>query len=106
MDEESLIKLIKNATCLIQPSLYEGFGIPPLEAMSLGTPVIVSDIPVFKEIYDRYPVIYFKKEMSMTSQNDGIKFSKSNIITRSKVKIFLQDHCKSYFVEVSDLTIL
>lgn len=74
LDEESLIKLIKNATCLIQPSLYEGFGIPPLEAMSLGTPVIVSDIPVFKEIYDRYPVIYFKKG----NVNDLSKMMESN----------------------------
>ncbi|MBR0140244.1 MAG: glycosyltransferase family 4 protein [Firmicutes bacterium] len=41
------------ARCLVflQPSFVEGFGIPPLEAMSLGRPVIVSDIPVFHEIY-------------------------------------------------------
>jgi len=31
-------------------SLYEGFGLPPLEAMACGTPVLVSDIPVFREI--------------------------------------------------------
>lgn len=33
------------------PSLYEGFGIPPLEALSVGAKVIVSDIPVFHEIF-------------------------------------------------------
>jgi len=39
------------ASIFVYPSLYEGFGIPPLEAMSCGTPVCLSDIPVFREIY-------------------------------------------------------
>ncbi|HCC36260.1 MAG TPA: glycosyltransferase family 1 protein, partial [Treponema sp.] len=41
-------------------SLYEGFGLPPLEAMTLGTHALVSDIPVFKEIYRDYPVVFFR----------------------------------------------
>jgi len=60
IDNVSLIGLIKNAYCLVQPSEYEGFGLPPLEALRLGTPVIVSDIPVFKELYHEFPVIFFK----------------------------------------------
>jgi glycosyltransferase involved in cell wall biosynthesis len=40
--EEHLPALYRNATVFIYPSLYEGFGLPPLEAMSSGTPVIVS----------------------------------------------------------------
>lgn len=43
--------LMKYSKAFIQPSLYEGFGIPPLEAMSAGANCIVSDIPVFREIY-------------------------------------------------------
>lgn len=39
------------ATVFVYPSLYEGFGIPPLEAMACGTPVCLSSIPVFHEIY-------------------------------------------------------
>lgn len=39
-----------NAELFVYPSLYEGFGIPPVEAMSCGAPVMVSDIPVFREI--------------------------------------------------------
>lgn len=34
----------------IMPSLYEGFGVAPLEAMASGLPVLLSDIPVFREI--------------------------------------------------------
>ena len=43
--------LMKNAKAFIFPSLYEGFGIPPLEAMSVGTDCIVSDIPTHREIF-------------------------------------------------------
>lgn len=39
---KKLPALIKSATALILPSLYEGFGIPVVQAMSLGTPVLVS----------------------------------------------------------------
>jgi glycosyltransferase involved in cell wall biosynthesis len=57
---QQVYRLLSEAACLISPSLYEGFGIPPLEAMSLGTPVILSDIPVYKEIYSTFPVTFFK----------------------------------------------
>lgn len=60
LDDEELFMTLQNADALIQPSLYEGFGIPPLEAMTLGTPAIISDIPVFKEIYHDFPVRFFK----------------------------------------------
>jgi glycosyltransferase involved in cell wall biosynthesis len=42
--------LIKHAVALILPSLYEGFGIPALEAMKAGTPTIVSRIPALTEV--------------------------------------------------------
>jgi glycosyltransferase involved in cell wall biosynthesis len=51
---------LSQAALLVQPSLYEGFGLPPLEAMVLGTHALISDIPVFKEIYAEYPVTFFK----------------------------------------------
>ena len=52
VSEEELTVLYRNAKGLIMPSLCEGFGLPPLEAISLGCRfVAVSDIPVFREIY-------------------------------------------------------
>jgi len=62
---EKLVQLIAEAKALIQPSFYEGFGIPPLEALYLGTNVILSDIPVFKEIYASLPVTFFEKGNSV-----------------------------------------
>lgn len=43
--------LMGHAKALLFPSRAEGFGIPPLEALALGRPAIVSDIPVLREIY-------------------------------------------------------
>ena len=49
--DERVKALIENAKALVFPSRYEGFGIPPIEAIALGTPTIVSDIEVLREIY-------------------------------------------------------
>lgn len=49
--DEELAVLYQEAEAFIFPSLSEGFGLPGLEAMTQGTAVIVSDIPVFREIY-------------------------------------------------------
>jgi glycosyltransferase involved in cell wall biosynthesis len=48
--DEDLPGLYTLASVVVQPSLYEGFGLPVVEAMACGTPVIVSDIPVLREI--------------------------------------------------------
>jgi glycosyltransferase involved in cell wall biosynthesis len=48
--DEAYIQLLSDATALVSASLDEGFGIPLVEAMSLGTPVVVSDIEIFREI--------------------------------------------------------
>ena len=48
--DEHLAKLYRCSVGLVYPSLYEGFGLPPLEAMSCGTPAIVSDTSSIPEV--------------------------------------------------------
>ncbi|HOR01659.1 MAG TPA: glycosyltransferase family 1 protein [Candidatus Woesebacteria bacterium] len=48
--EDQKWTLYRHATASILPSTYEGFGIPAIESMKVGTPVIVSNIPPFKEV--------------------------------------------------------
>ncbi|MEO6533318.1 MAG: glycosyltransferase family 1 protein [Pseudolysinimonas sp.] len=48
--EADYLALLETATALVTTSLDEGFGLPLVEAMALGTPVVVSDIPIFREI--------------------------------------------------------
>ena len=49
--------LYKNALSTVIPSTYEGFGIPALESMKAGTPVIVSDIPPFAEVVSQAGIL-------------------------------------------------
>lgn len=51
ISDEEMKWYMQHAKALLLPSFYEGFGIPPLEALALGTPVIASDIPVLHEIF-------------------------------------------------------
>ncbi|OUI87602.1 glycosyltransferase family 4 protein [Acetobacter tropicalis] len=50
VSDKELRALYENAACFVFPSLYEGFGLPPLEAMLCGCPVVAADIPVLREI--------------------------------------------------------
>ena len=59
ISDDTLIEHLASASLLVQPSLYEGFCLPPLEALVLGTNVLLSDIPVLKEIYADFPVSFF-----------------------------------------------
>lgn len=56
LEDDQIFNILSNATGMLFPSRVEGFGLPPVEAAMLGTPVICSDLPVFKEILGDYPV--------------------------------------------------
>jgi len=71
VEDEELVNLYNNAELFIFPSLYEGFGIPPVEAMSCGCPCVVSNTSCLPEICgkaaeycDPYDVIDIAKTMN------------------------------------------
>lgn len=59
LEDDELVKLYQNASLFILPSIYEGFGLPLLEAMAAGVPVAASDIEPFREIATD-TITYFK----------------------------------------------
>ena len=56
IDDKSLDILYATCSALVYPSRMEGFGLPPLEAMAHAKPVIVSDIPVMRELLGAVPL--------------------------------------------------
>lgn len=67
---EDLPYLISGAEAFVWPSLWEGFGIPPLEAMACGTPVVVSDVSSLPEVVGDAGVII--NQESITHIKEGI----------------------------------
>jgi glycosyltransferase involved in cell wall biosynthesis len=55
---DELAALYRRAACLVFPSLYEGFGLPPLEAMASGCPVAASDLPAIREVRGDAAVLF------------------------------------------------
>ena len=50
VSDDELVELYRSAACLVFPSLYEGFGLPPLEAMACGCPVAVARATSLPEV--------------------------------------------------------
>jgi len=50
IDRGALVELFQGATAFLYPSLYEGFGLPPAEAMACGVPVVVSNVSSLPEV--------------------------------------------------------
>lgn len=58
VDDQDLSALYQGAYAFVTASLHEGFGLPGVEAMQFGLPVLASNTPVFNEVYDN-AAIYF-----------------------------------------------
>lgn len=81
--DELLASLYKNAFCFVYPSLYEGFGLPPLEAMALGCPVVASNSSSIPEVVGNGGILFDSySEESMINAIESISCSES---TRNKL---------------------
>jgi glycosyltransferase involved in cell wall biosynthesis len=63
VEDEELARLYRGARCVLYPSLYEGFGLPVLEAMACGTPVVTSVAGATEEIADGAAVLVDPREV-------------------------------------------
>jgi glycosyltransferase involved in cell wall biosynthesis len=61
---ERLAELYRGAACLVQPSRFEGFGLPVLEAMASGTPVVAVHEPALEEVAGDAAVFVEKDEIA------------------------------------------
>ncbi len=91
IDDTTLSILYENAFCFVFPSVYEGFGIPILEAQERGIPVIASDIKIFREIGDN-SIYYCKPDYeNIRKAIDNIlidhKYMSSNLVKLGKENI-------------------
>lgn len=71
VNDTVLHSLYSHASVFIYPSLDEGFGTPPLEAMACHCPVIASDIPVFRELHNN--AVYYCNPYSTKSMSDALQ---------------------------------
>lgn len=72
VSNEKLVEYYRNADLFVYPSLYEGFGIPPIEALSQNCPVLVSDIDVFHEVCDN--AAFYCNPYSVDSICESMKY--------------------------------
>jgi glycosyltransferase involved in cell wall biosynthesis len=62
--DDHLAKLYRCSIAFVYPSLYEGFGIPPLEAMSCGTPVVASNSSSIPEVAGEAGLLFDPKSVN------------------------------------------
>ena len=78
LSKKSLIEYMKKSFLLISPSLMEGFNYPIIEAMSMGLPTLISDIPLHKELYDQSSMLFKMNDMGKNMANLILEIYKDN----------------------------
>lgn len=108
MSDEDVVKLYNSAELVVMPSHYEGFGIPIIEAMACGIPVVASDIPVFREVAGNAALLYGHPEnyMNLAGAVDKVLSDKDfkrelilrggKQITNYSIKKFTDAHMAAY----------
>ena len=80
--DEELATWLRHSRALLFPSFTEGFGLPLIEALELGTPVIAGDLPVFREIAGDIPE-YLDPLDAMAWLDSVVEYTKSDSLVRA-----------------------
>lgn len=89
-DDEELAGWIADARALLMPSFVEGFGLPVIEALDLGTPVIASDLPVYRETVGDIPT--YLDPNDQTAWEDAVKAFMTDSAQREQQLAKLEDY--------------
>jgi len=109
VSRDRLVSFYKKALCLLFPSLYEGFGLPILEAMACGTPVITSNVSSMPEVageaallVNPYDVSALAKAMQEIVMNGKLR-ERLRIKGFERVKKFSWEQCARDTLNVFDM---
>lgn len=104
--DEVLASLYANALCFVYPSLYEGFGLPPLEAMAAECPVVSSNTSSMPEVVNQAGVYFDPNnidEMCAAIETviaDGALRSKLVLLGLENIKHFSWQNCATETLEI------
>lgn len=88
VEEKDLPALYSGATAFVFPSIYEGFGLPPLEAMACGVPVISSNTSSLPEVVNKAGILLPPKDERLWAKN-MVKISKDKKLAQTLGKLGL-----------------
>lgn len=91
---EEIVALLNGATCFVLPSLWEGFGIPVVEAMACGTPVVVSNVSSLPEVVGKAGLLIDPKSTDQIEQAIRVYLTDKKI--RDKKTKFGLEQVKKY----------
>lgn len=105
LSNAGLIELIYNARALLMPSFAEGYGLPIIEALTLNTPVLASDIPIFREVSQGKAI--FVNPIDATGWKNAILAladSNSDLAqeARAQARTYIPVTTASYFKAIED----
>lgn len=105
VSDEDLVRLYNEAVGFISPSLYEGFGLPLLEAMCCGCPVLASDIPASREVCGTAALYFAPRDAASISQAI-VRFLALSDADRQKLQTAGQENARRFSWTATAKTII
>ena len=85
LDRSDLARVVQESEAVIVPSLHEGFSLPIIEAVGLGTPVVASDIPAHRELLGSDPALAEPRDpRALTAALDEVLARPSEVLVRQR----------------------